>query len=86
MGTELGIKQLTPSRRGLLGLHALPLRLFRPARLLDSTVTGVGCALVSLLPLGPIPELLNLGSLGPLEVWDGKELAGRGGSLAGALG
>lgn len=44
-------------------------------------VTGVGCAPVSLLPLGPIPELLNpwesgtFGSLG----WEG---TGRGGEGA----
>lgn len=55
----------------------MPLRLFRPSRLLDSTVTGVGCAPVSLLPLGPIPELLNpwesgtSGSLGGEGAWLG---------------
>lgn len=79
VGTEVGIKELTPSRRGPAGPPCAALKTLPPPKAagLDGH-RGRVCP-VSLLPLGPIPELLNpwesgtFGSLG----WEGTGRAGR---------
>lgn len=60
----MGIKELTSSRRGPAGPPHVALKTSTP-RLPDSKATGIGCAPVSLLPLGPHSQTAQ-----PLGVWD----------------